>query len=116
MPARPRKQSRYPAGLLDLRSSWNFHAAVLPGITNPTPSAALGAADAIMRAASFAIVIMLLFGVTFDLRVLFIPVGAEGTTRHTHTGVIPFVLIPVAALLLSWLIRWIVTIVPNLLG
>lgn len=59
---------------------------ILGGITNPTPAAALGAAGAIMLAAfrklkdqggsgamilaaSFAVVIMLLFGVNFDLRV-----------------------------------------------
>ncbi|MFN3646172.1 MAG: TRAP transporter large permease subunit [Gemmobacter sp.] len=59
---------------------------ILGGITNPTPAAALGAAGAILLAAfrklkddrksgalilatSFAIVIMLLFGVNFDLRV-----------------------------------------------
>lgn len=59
---------------------------ILGGITNPTPAAALGAAGAIMLAAfrrlkdqggtgamilaaSYAIVIMLLFGVNFDLRV-----------------------------------------------
>ena len=59
---------------------------ILGGITNPTPAAALGAAGAIMLAAyrklkeengkskiviwaSFALVIMILFGVNFDLRV-----------------------------------------------
>ena len=60
---------------------------ILGGITNPTPAAALGAAGAIMLAAyrklkeegspwaklviqaSFAIVIMILLGVNFDLRV-----------------------------------------------
>ncbi|SFQ51707.1 Tripartite ATP-independent transporter, DctM component [Roseivivax halotolerans] len=60
---------------------------ILGGITNPTPAAALGAAGAIMLAAyrklkeegnplakiviwaSFAIVIMILFGVNFDLRI-----------------------------------------------
>ncbi len=59
---------------------------ILGGITNPTPAAALGAAGAILLAAyrkqqesgksgqgvlmsAFAIVIMLLFGVNFDLRV-----------------------------------------------
>ena len=58
---------------------------ILGGITNPTPAAALGAAGAIMLAAyrklqedqrspkiilwaSFAVVIMILFGVNFDLR------------------------------------------------
>jgi TRAP-type mannitol/chloroaromatic compound transport system permease large subunit len=58
---------------------------ILGGITNPTPAAALGAAGAIMLAAyrklkeengkskiiiwaSFALVIMILFGVNFDLR------------------------------------------------
>ncbi|WP_416915720.1 MAG: TRAP transporter large permease [Roseicyclus sp.] len=59
---------------------------ILGGITNPTPAAALGAAGAIMLAAyrklkeengkskiviwaSFALVIMILFGVNFDLRI-----------------------------------------------
>jgi len=59
---------------------------ILGGITNPTPAAALGAAGAIMLAAyrklkeengkskiviwaSFAIVVMILFGVNFDLRI-----------------------------------------------
>ncbi len=59
---------------------------ILGGITNPTPAAALGAAGAIMLAAyrklkeenglskiiiwaSFAVVIMILFGVNFDLRI-----------------------------------------------
>jgi hypothetical protein len=59
---------------------------ILGGITNPTPAAALGAAGAIMLAAyrklkeengkskiviwaSFAIVIMILLGVNFDLRI-----------------------------------------------
>ena len=65
---------------------------ILGGITNPTPAAALGAGGAIMLAAyrklraehstgraviwsSFAIVIMILIGVNFDLRV-----SLEGTT------------------------------------
>jgi TRAP-type mannitol/chloroaromatic compound transport system permease large subunit len=65
---------------------------ILGGVTNPTPAAALGAGGAIMLAAyrklrdeqktgriiiwaSFAIVIMLLVGVNFDLRV-----NLEGTT------------------------------------
>ncbi|MEM8825084.1 MAG: TRAP transporter large permease subunit [Pseudomonadota bacterium] len=65
---------------------------ILGGITNPTPAAALGAGGAIMLAAyrklqeegrsggpilmaSLALVIMLLFGVNFDLRV-----GVESTT------------------------------------
>ena len=59
---------------------------ILGGITNPTPAAALGAAGAIMLAAyrklkeengkskiiiwsSFALIIMILFGVNFDLRI-----------------------------------------------
>jgi TRAP-type mannitol/chloroaromatic compound transport system permease large subunit len=65
---------------------------ILGGITNPTPAAALGAAGAIMLAAyrrlkdenrsggpillaSLALVVMLLFGVNFDLRT-----GLESTT------------------------------------
>ncbi|NNE79077.1 MAG: TRAP transporter large permease subunit [Silicimonas sp.] len=67
---------------------------ILGGITNPTPAAALGAGGAIMLAAyrklkdenssgkmiiwsSFALVIMLLVGVNFDLRVNQSGVGAE---------------------------------------
>ena len=67
---------------------------ILGGITNPTPAAALGAGGAILLAAyrrlhdegrsgrlvvmaAFAIVIMLLVGVNFDLRV-----GLEGTTTE----------------------------------
>ncbi|MFN4130038.1 MAG: TRAP transporter large permease subunit, partial [Paracoccaceae bacterium] len=40
----------------------------------------------------------------------------EVTTRHIYTGVIPFVIIQVGALLLLYFAPWIVTIVPNLLG
>ncbi|NEX44743.1 TRAP transporter large permease [Pseudotabrizicola algicola] len=40
----------------------------------------------------------------------------EVTTRHIYTGVIPFVLIQMGALLLLYFAPWIVTIVPNLLG
>jgi TRAP-type mannitol/chloroaromatic compound transport system permease large subunit len=40
----------------------------------------------------------------------------EVTTRHIYTGIIPFVLIQVATLLLLYFAPWIVTIVPNLLG
>ncbi|QBY00712.1 TRAP transporter large permease subunit [Rhodophyticola sp. CCM32] len=67
---------------------------ILGGITNPTPAAALGAAGAIMLAAyrklreentspriilmaSFALVIMILIGVNFDLRVTRSDVAAE---------------------------------------
>jgi TRAP-type mannitol/chloroaromatic compound transport system permease large subunit len=67
---------------------------ILGGVTNPTPAAALGAAGAIMLAAyrklkeedrsgkviifaSFALVIMLLIGVNFDLRVNQDDVSAE---------------------------------------
>ncbi len=67
---------------------------ILGGITNPTPAAALGAAGAIMLAAyrkladqhrsgrlvimaSFAVVIMILLGVNFDLRV-----GREGMSAE----------------------------------
>ena len=67
---------------------------ILGGITNPTPAAALGAAGAIMLAAyrklkeengnskiviwaSFAVVIMILFGVNFDLRMTRAEVGFE---------------------------------------
>ena len=68
---------------------------ILGGITNPTPAAALGAAGAIMLAAyrklkdeqspygkyiiwaSFAVVIMILFGVNFDLRITRDVVPAE---------------------------------------
>lgn len=40
----------------------------------------------------------------------------EVTTRHIYTGVIPFVLIQIGALLLLYFAPWIVTIVPSLLG
>ncbi|MDO9638817.1 MAG: TRAP transporter large permease subunit [Pseudotabrizicola sp.] len=40
----------------------------------------------------------------------------EVTTRQIYTGVIPFVLIQMGALLLLYFAPWIVTIVPNLLG
>lgn len=40
----------------------------------------------------------------------------EVTTRHIYTGVIPFVIIQIGALLLLYFAPWIVTIVPNLLG
>lgn len=67
---------------------------ILGGITNPTPAAALGAGGAILLAAyrrlqdegrpgqpvlitAFALVIMLLVGINFDLRV-----GLEGTTTE----------------------------------
>jgi TRAP-type mannitol/chloroaromatic compound transport system permease large subunit len=40
----------------------------------------------------------------------------EVTTRHIYTGIIPFVLIQMATLLLLFSAPWIVTIVPNLLG
>ena len=67
---------------------------ILGGITNPTPAAGLGAAGALMLAAyrkleeegqrgrvilvaSFALVIMLLFGINFDLRVNVEDVSAE---------------------------------------
>lgn len=40
----------------------------------------------------------------------------EVTTRHIYTGIIPFVGIQVATLLLLYFAPWIVTIVPNLLG
>lgn len=40
----------------------------------------------------------------------------EVTTRHIYSGVIPFVLIQMGALLLLYFAPWIVTIVPNLLG
>lgn len=38
------------------------------------------------------------------------------TTGHIYRGVVPFVLIQVAALAILWTFPWIVTIVPNLLG
>ena len=67
---------------------------ILGGITNPTPAAALGAAGAIMLAAyrklkdqgrsgkvviqsTFALVIMILFGINFDLRINTQDVSAE---------------------------------------
>jgi len=73
---------------------------ILGGITNPTPAAALGASGAIMLAAyrklgevggkpqlilytAFAIVIMLLVGVNFDLRV-----GIEGAGFENWVGLI----------------------------
>ena len=40
----------------------------------------------------------------------------EVTTRHIYTGIIPFVLIQMATLLLLYFAPWIVTIVPTLLG
>ena len=40
----------------------------------------------------------------------------EVTTRHIYTGIIPFVLIQMGTLLLLYFARWIVTIVPSLLG
>lgn len=40
----------------------------------------------------------------------------EVTTRHIYTGVVPFVLIQLGALLLLYFAPWIVTIVPRLLG
>jgi len=69
---------------------------ILGGITNPTPAAALGAAGAILLAAyrkqeeegksgamiliaSFAIVIMLLIGVNFDLRINLAEVSTENS-------------------------------------
>ncbi|MGR3468670.1 MAG: TRAP transporter large permease subunit, partial [Shimia sp.] len=71
---------------------------ILGGITNPTPAAALGAAGAIMLAAyrklgdqgksgkiiiwaSFALIIMLLVGVNFDLRI-----QNEGTTFEMYVA------------------------------
>ena len=67
---------------------------ILGGITNPTPAAALGAAGAIMLAAyrklndqarsgkiviqsTFALIIMILFGINFDLRINTQEVSAE---------------------------------------
>lgn len=67
---------------------------ILGGITNPTPAAALGAAGAIMLAAyrklkdqgrsgkvviqsTFALIIMILFGINFDLRINTQDVSAE---------------------------------------
>lgn len=40
----------------------------------------------------------------------------EVTTRHIYTGIIPFVLIQMATLVLLYFAPWVVTIVPNLLG
>ncbi|MFN7222497.1 MAG: TRAP transporter large permease subunit [Paracoccaceae bacterium] len=40
----------------------------------------------------------------------------EVTTRHIYTGIIPFVIIQIATLLLLYFAPWIVTIVPRLLG
>jgi TRAP-type mannitol/chloroaromatic compound transport system permease large subunit len=40
----------------------------------------------------------------------------EVTTRHIYTGIIPFVIIQMATLVLLYFAPWIVTIVPNLLG
>ncbi|MEM1265792.1 MAG: TRAP transporter large permease subunit [Pseudomonadota bacterium] len=73
---------------------------ILGGITNPTPAAALGAAGAILLAAyrkqqdrgqsgagiiwaAFAIVLMLLVGVNFDLRVGIEDVGFENWAAYT---------------------------------